>query len=116
MELRLVQTNLNHCRNAQDLFWEFVGTQGISVALVSEKYEVGRSGWRCDSSGRAAIGVLRDRLSLGDVEVGDGYVATKMDGALRVYSCYASPALPPPEFGQFPVNLVVCGGVLTYVY
>jgi len=59
MELRLVQTNLNHCRDAQDLFWEFAKREDISMALVSEPYDVGRPGWRCDSSGRAAIRVLR---------------------------------------------------------
>jgi len=107
MDLRLVQTNLNQCRDVQDLFWEFVDTKGISVALVSEPYDVGCSGWRCDSSGRASIGILRDGPSLGDVEVSDGYVAATVDRALRIYSYYASPELSLPEFEQFLTNLEV---------
>ena len=50
MEQRYVQTNLNHCREAQDLFWEFVRAEKVGVALVSEPYGVGSAGWHLDLS------------------------------------------------------------------
>jgi hypothetical protein len=101
MEQRYVQTNLNHCREAQDLFWEFVRAENIGVALVSEPYGVGSAGWHLDSSGLAALGVLGRGLTLGEVETGDGFVAATVGGAVRVHSCYASPALSPDEFERF---------------
>lgn len=101
MEQRYVQTNLNHCREAQDLFWEFVRAENIGVALVSEPYGVGSAGWHLDSTGLAALGVLGRGLTLGEVETGEGFVAATVGGATRVHSCYASPALSPDEFEGF---------------
>jgi len=98
MEQRYVQTNLNHCREAQDLFWEFVRAENVGVALVSEPYGVGSAGWHLDSTGLAALGVLGRGLTLGDVETGDGFVSATVGGAVRVHSCYASPALSADEF------------------
>lgn len=51
-----------------------------------------------DSLGRATIEVLHRGLTLGDVEVGDGYLATTVGGMVRVYSCYAFPALSVDGF------------------
>ena len=101
MEQRYVQTNLNHCREAQDLFWEFTRAENIGVALVSEPYGVGAAGWHLDSSGLAALGVLGRGLTLGEVKTGDGFVAATVGGVVRVHSCYASPALSPDEFERF---------------
>lgn len=101
MECRYVQTNLNHCREAQDLFWEFVRAEDIGVALVSEPYGVGSTGWHLDSSGLAALGVLGRGLTLGEVETGDGFVSATVGGAVRVHSCYASPAQSSDEFERF---------------
>jgi len=100
-ELRYVQTNLNHCRAAQDLLGEFVRAEDIAVALVSEPQGGGRAGWHYDSTGRAAVAVFRPGLTLSDVETGDGFVAATVGGAVRVFSCYASPAMSVAEFGQF---------------
>jgi len=83
MELKFVQINLSHCRATQDMFWQFVREEDISVALVSEYYDVSRPGWWCDLSGRAAIGVLQPGISLSDLEIGDGYVAVTVGGVLR---------------------------------
>lgn len=101
MECRYVQTNLNHCRDAQDLFWEFARSEDIGVALVSEPYGVGAAGWHLDSTGLAALGVLGRGLTLGEVENGDGFVSATVGGVSRVYSCYASPAISLDEFEQF---------------
>ncbi|XP_015368071.1 PREDICTED: uncharacterized protein LOC107164676 [Diuraphis noxia] len=101
MELRFVQTNLNHCRAAQDLLGEFVRTEDIAVALVSEPQGGGRAGWHYDTTGRAAVSVFRPGLTLRDVESGDGFVAATVGGAVRVFSCYASPALSVAEFQEF---------------
>lgn len=98
MELRYVQTNLNHCRAAQDLLAEFIRAEDIAVALVSEPHGGSLAGWHYDSTGRAAVGVFRSGLTLGDVETGDGYVAASVGGSTRVFSCYASPAMSAAEF------------------
>ncbi|XP_060881175.1 uncharacterized protein LOC132952769 [Metopolophium dirhodum] len=100
-ELRYVQTNLNHCRAAQDLLDEFARPEDIAVALVSEPQGGGRADWHYDSSGRAAVAVFRSGLTLGDVQTGDGFVAATVGGAVRAFSCYASPALSAAEFQQF---------------
>ncbi|KAJ8136658.1 hypothetical protein OY671_010129, partial [Metschnikowia pulcherrima] len=100
-----VQTNSNHCRAAQDSLWEFVRAEDIAVASVMEPDEFGCTGWHFDSSGRAAVGVLRRGLTLDDVETGDGYVAVTVGGAVRVHSCYASPAMSFDEFESFSSRL-----------
>jgi len=80
MELKFVQTILNHCRNAQDILQEFTRAEGISVALVSDPYNVNLHGRRYNSSGGAAIGILCPGLSVADVEVGDRYVCATVGG------------------------------------
>lgn len=64
MKLRYVQTNLNHCRAAQDLLWEFIRVEDITVVLVSEPYDVETTGWHRNSSGQA---VIHGGLTLDDV-------------------------------------------------
>lgn len=98
MELRYVQTILNHCWAAQDLLWEFIRAEDITVTLVSEPYDVGTAGWHRDSSGRAAVGVFRCGLTFGDVETGVGFVVATVGGVVCVHSCYASPAMRADEF------------------
>lgn len=83
------------------MFGRFVRVEDIAVAIVSEPYNVGGTGWCLDSTGGAAIGVLHRGLTLGSVDVGDGYVAAVVGGRARVYSCYAPPSLTPPEFERF---------------
>jgi len=78
-----------------------VRAEVIAVALVSEPQGGGRAGWHYDSTGRAAVAVFRSGLTLSDVETGDGFVEATVGGALRVFSCYASPAMSVAEFGQF---------------
>lgn len=91
MELRYVQTNLIHCRAAQDLLAEFIRVEDIAVALVSEPHGGGLAGWHYDSTGRAAVGAFRSGLTLDDVETGDGYVAPPWEARLG-----SSAATPPP--------------------
>lgn len=86
MELKVVQTNFNHCRNAQDILQKFTRAEGISVALVTDPYDVSLRGWRYDTSGGAAIGILHPGLSIVDLEVGDGYVCATVGGVLCIYS------------------------------
>ncbi|KAL4082299.1 hypothetical protein QTP88_030085 [Uroleucon formosanum] len=100
-EVRFVQTNLNHCRAAQDLLGEFVRAEDIAVALVSEPQGGGRAGWHYDSTGRAAVAVFRPGLTLSDVETGDGFVAVTVDAQCASLAVTLPPPCPVAEFGQF---------------
>jgi len=107
MELKFVQTNLKHHRNAQVVLQEFIRAKMITVALVSDPYNVGLNGWRYDSSGGAAIGILRPGLSIADVEIGNGYVCATVGGVLYLYSCYAPPSPSAPGSEKLLDNIVV---------
>lgn len=90
---RFLQTNLNHCRAAQDLLCQALVEKSTDVAIISEPYArsiLGDTRWILDRSERAALGVMNDTFTVGEVEREDGFVAAKVNG-VTVYSCYASP-------------------------
>jgi hypothetical protein len=94
--MRFLQTNLNHCRGAQDLVRQAASEMHIDVCIISDPY-VGlikeAAGWFLDRSGKAAIGVMNRDLTVADIERGDGFVAARIDG-VDVLSCYAPPSMP----------------------
>lgn len=105
--IRFLQSNLNHCRGAQDLLSQAVVERRVDVAIISEPHSgtiTGSPSWLLDSTGRAALGVINNRLTVGDVEVGDGYVAARIDGT-SVYSCYASPNSPIASYRAFLLRI-----------
>lgn len=87
MDLRLVQINLNHYKRALDMLEVFTREEGISVAFVSDPYSTCHNAWCYDSSGVAAIAILRNGVSIADIEVEDGYVLATVGATLHLYSC-----------------------------
>jgi len=98
--MRFLQTNLNHCRAAQDLLCQAMVEKKTDVAIISEPYArsiLGNTRWSLDRSGRAALGVINDTFTVSAFEQEDGYIAAKVNG-VTVYSCYASPNSPIANF------------------
>jgi len=61
------------------MFWQFVREENISVALVSEYYDVNPPGWRCDSYKAGHYRGPKPGISLGDLEIGNGYLASPVE-------------------------------------
>ena len=99
--IKVVQANLNHCRDAWDLLQQFVVEERVSVALLSDPYATRSPGWYADAAGLASVGVLSPGLTVGDLEVGVGFVSVTVGCDLRVYSCYAPPRWSDNEFEVF---------------
>ena len=99
--IKVVQANLNHCRDAWDLLQQFVVEERVSVALLSDPYATRSPGWYADAAGLASVGVLSPGLTVGDLEVGVGFVSVTVGCDLRVYSCYAPPRWSDNEFEDF---------------
>lgn len=57
MTLRLIQINLNHACQAQNLFWHTLAERGGGVGIISEPYRVpeGNPNWSADDVKSAAI-------------------------------------------------------------
>ena len=99
--VRVVQANLNHCRDAWDLLQQFVREDCVSIALLSDPYTTRSPGWYPDVAGLALVGVLSPGLTVGDIETGVGFVSVTVGCDLRVYSCYAPPRWSDNEFDDF---------------
>lgn len=98
--MRFLQSNLNHCRAAQDILCQALVEKRTDIAIISEPYAKSISGnvrWILDRSGRAALGVMNDKFTVSEIEKEDGFVAAKVNG-VTVYSCYASPNSPITSF------------------
>lgn len=64
-----MQSNLNHCRDAQELLWQFAEEEEIDIAVISEPYiKAGSVTWIMDKSGLAAIGLFRNSLKVCQIE------------------------------------------------
>ncbi|XP_029154835.1 uncharacterized protein LOC114927928 [Nylanderia fulva] len=101
---RLLQTNLNHCARAQDLFVQTLAEWNIGLAVAAEPYYVhpNRSGWLGDEDGQVAIvgQSLPGGPPLALKEKGEGYVAAEW-GEIIIIGVYFSPNRDTDEFERF---------------
>ena len=105
---KFLQVNLNHCRRAQDLLLNQVGSWGVDIVMISEPYTVSKRGesrdgfWFDSEDGAAAILFLnlvrtpRPR----ELSRGEGFVLIGWGNVVLV-SAYASPNLPVGQFENF---------------
>ncbi|XP_067205363.1 uncharacterized protein [Linepithema humile] len=103
MSTRLLQANLNHARQAQDLFLEDLCGRDAGLDVVAEPYSVPDSNpnWVAAADGSAVI-IRRHSPrspSISLMERGREFVIARW-GALRVVGVYAPPSMSYPEFLQ----------------
>lgn len=96
MLLRLLQTNSNHAREAQDTLVQTLREQKIAAAIVAEPYFIpNHPCWIGDTSNTVAI-VWQPDISPGPctrLQTGTGYVIVELEDFVMV-GCYASPNKP----------------------
>ena len=96
--MKIVQLNLNHARNAQDLLMQMTKEKCIDVALLSEPYRaIASSGYLMDKSDTAAIWTCGKHAMLEIKGQTAGFVRAKVKG-IYFYSCYARPSWTIQEF------------------
>jgi len=99
--IKILQANLNHARQAQDLFVHNLAERGYGLGIVAEPYKVPRNHplWMASLCGKAAI-IWRNATNTPPctiMEAGEGYVAGQW-GRIAVFSVYLSPALDAAQF------------------
>jgi hypothetical protein len=107
---RILQTNTNHCKAAQDLLVQVMAEWLVDVAVVAEPYSV-PSRWLGDGSGSVAM-VTRsstDSPPLSLLERGPGYVAAAW-GDIALVGVYFSPNRPLSDFENFLGVLAAVAG------
>lgn len=102
-DLKILQTNLNHCRTAHDLLLLNAHNMEVDIVVVSEPYTTPVN-WFTDTTGRAAIYVtgkgIRNSKQLTLVKSDKGFVIIKYNGYLIV-SVYVSPNINQQEFETY---------------
>lgn len=106
---KILQVNLNHCKQAQDLLLQEIAENQIDIAIVAEPYRILDSvSWLSDLKENAAIiwnpSKLRKPCLL--VCKGDGYVGVRV-GKLFIFSCYISPNKKIADFEMFLQNIAL---------
>ena len=90
-EMKLLQVNLNHCRDAQDLLMQTIAQDKIDVAIISEPYGVdGNLRWLRSKDGKAAIGITDKAKRIKRTIKGNCYVGVEIGDAI-IISVYVSP-------------------------
>lgn len=74
--MRLVQRNLNHCSDAQDLLAQTSYESAMEIAIISETYRNTDGGvWVADTTGGAAIcGFCREAIQYSMGQTASGFV------------------------------------------
>jgi len=98
---KILQANLNHARQAQDLFVHNLAERGCGLGIVTEPYEVPKNHplWMAFSCGKAVI-TWRAATHFPPctlIEAGEGYVAAQW-GRIAALSVYLTPALDVARF------------------
>lgn len=97
---RIVQVNINHARQAQDLHVQHMAEWGMDLAIIAEPHSVpGNAGWVADRSGRAAIHVAATSAAGNMVltERSQGFVVARCKD-VDIMSCYISPNITMAEY------------------
>ncbi|CAF4951761.1 unnamed protein product [Pieris macdunnoughi] len=122
MDLRFIQSNLNHCASAQDLLIQSLTQWIVNIGIVSEPYMVpDKNNWVGDRDGLVAVFINDvNLLSVASTMQGRGCVALKI-GRIAVIGVYFSPNKTLAEFETFlselgclvswcrPLDLIVAG-------
>lgn len=100
--MRLLQINLNRCREAHDLLESTCGQQEIDICLVTEPNKARVTGvrWKIDDEKDAAIWLNDEREASGRHGGGKGFAWAEVAGVLY-YSCYFSPNRSLEDFQCF---------------
>lgn len=79
--VRIIQINLNHCKEAQDLLMHTADRRKCDVMIISELYRTEKKGnWLVSRDGKAAIVIANPELVVTCVRRGIGFVATNING------------------------------------
>ncbi|XP_011859393.1 PREDICTED: uncharacterized protein LOC105556893 [Vollenhovia emeryi] len=102
MALKILQANLNHARQAQDLFLHSLAERGCGLGIVAEPYRIPIHPccWVGSRDGSAAITWRRtgERSAPGSkIRAGENWVAMEW-GPLKVIGVYLRPSLSRAEF------------------
>lgn len=97
----ILQANLNHACQAQDLFLHSLAEHGCGLGVIAEPYRIppGHPSWAASLCGRAAI-TWRTAIDCPPctlIKAGEGYVAVKW-GLIVVISIYLTPRLDLTQF------------------
>lgn len=91
-----MQTNLNHARHAQELFYQCMDERDIGLAVIAEPYRIPEDNplWAKATDGSVAATWRRTENSVpcNKEEAGDGFIAVRWGGIL-VVGVYLSPRL-----------------------
>lgn len=91
---RILQTNSNHARHAQNLLLQCMDEMDMSLAIVAEPYRVppGSPNWIGSSDGSVAIVTRRTKAPIPCTRVGEGagYVIVRW-GEVHIIGVYISP-------------------------
>ncbi|XP_011159070.2 uncharacterized protein LOC105195390 [Solenopsis invicta] len=101
MAKRLLQTNLNHARAAQDILLQCLAERGGGLAIAADPYRIpdDHPHWAGDTLGRVVIVSqhARDAPPMLPVESGEGFVLVEW-GFIDVLGCYFPPSLSRGEY------------------
>lgn len=104
---RILQCNLNHCWQAQDLLTQYIKENRVDLCLVSEPVTIPSSScWLGSLDRTAAVVWCTDRVSMPCSLLfrGNGFVIISR-GDLIVVSCYCSPNVGMTQFLSFLEDL-----------
>lgn len=103
MPLKIMQTNVNHARQAQDLLVQNMREYDIALALIAEPYNIpNHPNWVGDTDRKAAI-TWQSSLYQGACVLrarGRGYVAVEMANIV-IFSCYVTPKCTRDTFESY---------------
>ncbi|XP_029162116.1 uncharacterized protein LOC114933683 [Nylanderia fulva] len=105
---KIVQANVNHARNAQDLLAQTMCEESYGIAIVAEPYNPPKNNnnWVVSEDGTAAI-VRRnasDSPPLNPKDKGEGFAVVSW-GPITVISVYILPNMERRKFGKRLMNL-----------
>lgn len=90
---KVLQLNLNHCSEAQDLLHQLVREEKVDVVVVSEEYrDLDDANWARDATGKAAVWVCGNlHLARRPATATHGFTWVEVAN-VRIYSCYLPPS------------------------
>lgn len=106
----IIQTNLNHCRAAQDLLMQSMAMMNVELSIMAEPYSIpDRPTWYSDQTNKVAIywrGIKGSPL-ITEYDKGKGYIAV-LWGTCLVIGTYISPNIPLIEFEGYLRSIGNC--------
>ncbi|XP_015376190.1 PREDICTED: uncharacterized protein LOC107170553 [Diuraphis noxia] len=100
--ISFIQVNLNHCRVAQDLLYQYMVEEKVDIALLIDPHRIEPTASWYSNYGqqRTAIFTMSDRVTIANVLKDPEFVSARING-VQVFSCYASPNQPLVGFTDF---------------